>query len=99
MAAVNAFGDSIGCAYLREYVNYGSLLETSLRETWHHPTCRQLRSGVVDKACSACSASQGSHGGCRSTAYAFHGRFDAPDPFDVMLNDGIDLCHLPDRPA
>jgi radical SAM protein with 4Fe4S-binding SPASM domain len=95
MAAVNAYGDSIGCAYLREYVNYGSLLDTSLRETWNHPLCKSLRSGPVEKACSSCSTSQGSHGGCRSTAYAFLGRFDAPDPFDVTLNDGIDLTVLP----
>jgi radical SAM protein with 4Fe4S-binding SPASM domain len=95
MAAVNAFGDSIGCAYLREYVNYGSLLDKSLRETWDHPTCRELRRGAVEKACSSCSTSQNSHGGCRSTAYAFHGRFDAPDPFDVTLNDDVDLCRLP----
>ena len=99
MAAVNAFGDSIGCAYLREYVNYGSLLETGLLETWNHPLCRELRAGAVDKACSSCSASQGSHGGCRSTAYAFHGRFDAPDPFDVTLNDDVDLRVLPTGPA
>jgi radical SAM protein with 4Fe4S-binding SPASM domain len=95
MAAVNAYGDSIGCAYLREYVNYGSLLTTSLQATWEHPVCRQLRAGEVERACSSCSQSQGSHGGCRSTAYAFHGRFDAPDPFDVMLNDGVDLRQLP----
>ena len=37
-----------------------------------------------------------SHGGCRATAYAFHGRFDAPDPFDLELNDGIDLTTLPE---
>jgi radical SAM protein with 4Fe4S-binding SPASM domain len=95
MAAVNAYGDSIGCAYLREYVNYGSLLDSSLRDTWNHPMCRELRAGTVEKSCSTCSNSQGSHGGCRSTAYAFFGRFDAPDPFDVTLNDGIDLTVLP----
>jgi radical SAM protein with 4Fe4S-binding SPASM domain len=99
MAAVNAYGDSIGCAYLREYVNYGSLLESRLQDTWNHPLCRELRHGAVEKACSTCSTSQGSHGGCRSTAYAFHGRFDAPDPFDVTLNDDIDLTILPDSAA
>ena len=97
MAAVNAYGDSIGCAYLREYVDYGNLQDVSLAESWQHPLWRQLREGRVEKSCSGCSSTQGSHGGCRSTAFAFHGRFDAPDPFDLPLNDGIDLRVLPDR--
>ena len=97
MAAVNAYGNSIGCAYMREYVNYGNLLETPLLETWDDPLWRRLRSGRVEKSCATCSDTQGSHGGCRSTAYAFHGRFDAPDPFDAPLNDGVDLRVLPDR--
>jgi len=96
MAAVNAFGDSIGCAYLREYVNYGNILDTSLAETWRHPLCRELRSGRVEASCGECSDSQGSHGGCRSTAFAFHRRFDAPDPFDRTINRGVDLRVLPD---
>ena len=97
MAASNAYGDSIGCAYLREYVNYGSLRHSSLLETWAHPLYRQLREGAVASSCGSCSRTQGSHGGCRSTAYAFHGRWDAPDPFDAPLNDGIDLRVLPER--
>jgi MoaA/NifB/PqqE/SkfB family radical SAM enzyme len=56
---------------------------------------RELRSGRVEGSCSKCSATQGSHGGCRSTAYAFHGRFSAPDPFDLELNHGVDLTSLP----
>jgi radical SAM protein with 4Fe4S-binding SPASM domain len=95
-AAVDAWGTSIGCAYLREFVNYGSILERPLAETWAHPLNRRLRSGAVTEACGDCTRTQGSRGGCRSTAYAFHGRWDAPDPFDEGLNHGVDLRVLPD---
>jgi len=95
MSAINAFGDSIGCAYLREYVNFGNVRDQPFLQTWAHPLGRKLRSGAVERSCSACADTQGSHGGCRSTAYAFHGRFDAPDPFDLELNNGIDLTTLP----
>ncbi|MGE0223214.1 MAG: radical SAM/SPASM domain-containing protein [Acetobacteraceae bacterium] len=97
MAAVNAYGDSIGCAYLREYVNFGNVVETPLEQTWEHPLYREIRSGRVEESCQSCSASQNSHGGCRSTAYAFHGRWSAPDPFDIGLNQGVDLRVLPPR--
>jgi radical SAM protein with 4Fe4S-binding SPASM domain len=97
MAAVNAWGDSIGCAYLREFVNYGNVLERSLRATWEeHPLYRRLRAGEVSASCGACTESQGSRGGCRSTAFAFHGQWDAPDPFDEGINHGVDLRVLPD---
>jgi len=96
MAAVNAWGDSIGCAYLREFVSYGSVLEQPLAATWDHPLYRRLRAGEVTRSCGSCSATQGSHGGCRSTAFAFHGRWDAPDPFDEGINHGVDLRVLPD---
>ena len=96
MAAVNAFGNSIGCAYLREYVDYGNIKDVSFMETWDHPLYRELRSGRVKETCPSCSSSQGSHGGCRSTAYAFHGAWDAPDPFDRTLNNGVDLRVLPE---
>jgi radical SAM protein with 4Fe4S-binding SPASM domain len=96
MAAVNAFGSSIGCAYLREYVDYGNIRDVSFMETWQHPLYRELRSGRVTETCPSCSSSQGSHGGCRSTAYAFHGAWDAPDPFDRHLNKGVDLRVLPE---
>lgn len=96
MAAVNAFGDSIGCAYLREYVNYGNIKRVSFMETWEHPLYRELRSGRVKDSCPSCASSQGSHGGCRATAYAFHGAWDAPDPFDKVLNRGVDLRVLPE---
>ena len=97
MSAINAFGDSIGCAYLREYVNYGNVLEVPFQETWNHPLCKQLRAGRVRKDCPDCTKSQGSRGGCRSTAFAFHSDFDAPDPFDLTLNEGVDLRELPER--
>lgn len=96
MAAVNAYGDSIGCTYLRDFVHYGNIRTSSLVETWDHPLYRELRSGRVERSCSSCSHSQGSHGGCRSTAFAFYGRWSAPDPFDVGINEGVDLRELPD---
>ena len=95
MSAINAYGDSIGCAYLREYVDFGNVLERPFLETWNHPLGQELRSGRVERSCNGCASTQGSHGGCRSTAYAFHGRFSAPDPFDLELNDGVDLRTLP----
>lgn len=95
MSGINAFGDSIGCAYLREYVNFGNVLQQPFLQTWDHPLGRELRSGRVERSCPSCAGTQGSHGGCRSTAYAFHGRFSAPDPFDIELNNGVDLTTLP----
>lgn len=97
-AAVNAFGRIVGCMYLREYVDHGDIRETTLIEAWRdNPLWRTIRSGNVEKRCGTCSTRQGSHGGCRSTAYAWHGRWSAPDPFDVNLNEGIDLVSPPDR--
>jgi len=97
-ATVDAFGNSIGCVYLREYVNYGNIRATPFLDTWHKdPLYRRLRSGEVERSCPDCSASQGTDGGCRSTAYAFHGRWDAPDPFCSQTNDGVDLRVLPER--
>jgi radical SAM protein with 4Fe4S-binding SPASM domain len=95
-AALRADGRSIGCPYLREYVNYGNVREQSFRQTWDHPLYRSLRSRPIDNHCSDCGASQLSSGGCRSTAYAFTGRFDAPDPFCPNQNNGIDLRDLPE---
>jgi radical SAM protein with 4Fe4S-binding SPASM domain len=96
MSAIDPFGNSIGCAYLREYVNFGNVTATPFLDTWNHPLARRLRSGKVERSCAQCASTQGSHGGCRSTAYAFHGNFDAPDPFDLELNNGVDLTVLPD---
>ena len=98
-AAVTAKGDSVGCMYLREYVNYGNIRSTTLLETWRtHPLYRELREGSVRKSCGDCHSNDGTHGGCRSTAYAFSGRWDAPDPFCTHLNEGVDLRELPPLP-
>jgi radical SAM protein with 4Fe4S-binding SPASM domain len=97
-AAVNAFGDSIGCMYLREYVNFGNIRQTPLLETWRKDKLyRSLREGEVESSCPSCHQNDGTHGGCRSTAYAFHGRWNAPDPFCSHLNNGVDLRVLPQR--
>jgi radical SAM protein with 4Fe4S-binding SPASM domain len=96
-AAVNPFGDSIGCPYLREYVNYGNIRTMAFLDTWHNdPLYKQLRAGEVEKSCPDCHASDGTRGGCRSTAFAFQGRWTAPDPFCSTLNEGVDLRVLPD---
>jgi len=99
-AAINAFGRAIGCMYLRDYVDFGDATVVPYNEIFRtNPLYRTLRSGDVEESCGACSASQGSHGGCRSAAFAFHGRWGAPDPFDTELNHGIDLTRLPpERP-
>jgi len=95
-AAVNAFGRAIGCMYLREYVDFGPIDELRYLDIWNHnPLYRDLRSGQVERGCTDCTSSQGSTGGCRAAAYAFHGRWTAPDPFDETLNDGVDLRVLP----
>lgn len=97
-AAVNAFGRAIGCMYLREYVDFGDVRERPHAEIWRDdPLYQTLRAGQVEQSCSACSEREGTHGGCRSTAYAFHGRWTAPDPFDETLNNGIALDVLPAR--
>jgi radical SAM protein with 4Fe4S-binding SPASM domain len=95
-ATVNAFGDSIGCPYLREYVNHGNVRDVPFMEMWDtDPLYTSLRSGKVETSCASCDTNDGSRGGCRSTAYAFHGRWTAPDPFCPSLNDGVDLRVLP----
>jgi radical SAM protein with 4Fe4S-binding SPASM domain len=97
-AAVNATGDSVGCMYLREYVNFGNIRTTTLLDTWRdHPLYRKLRAGHVAGSCASCNAHDGTHGGCRSTAYAFHGRWDASDPYCSHNNQGVDLRVLPRR--
>jgi radical SAM protein with 4Fe4S-binding SPASM domain len=97
-AAVTATGDSVGCMYLREYVDFGNIRATPLLDTWrNNELYRSLREGEVESSCPSCHDKDGTHGGCRSTAYAFHGRFDAPDPFCSHLNDGVDLRVLPQR--
>jgi radical SAM protein with 4Fe4S-binding SPASM domain len=96
-AAVSPFGDSIGCMYLREYVNHGNIRTVPFLDTWHqNPLYRKLRAGEVEHTCGGCHTTSGTNGGCRSTAYAFHGRWEAPDPFCSTLNQGVDLRVLPD---
>ena len=99
LSAVNAVGDSIGCSYLRDFVNYGNVRDMPFMETWNHPLWRRLRSGDVRGGCSTCQSTQGSRGGCRSTAFAFTGEWDAEDPFCETTNQGIDLRVLPENPA
>lgn len=97
-ATVDAHGNSIGCPYLREYVDFGNIRRVDLLDGWHgDPLYRMLRSGRVEKSCPDCSRNEGSAGGCRATAYAFHGRWSAPDPFCRQLNDGVAIDVLPER--
>jgi radical SAM protein with 4Fe4S-binding SPASM domain len=96
-ATVNAFGDSIGCPYLREYVNHGNVRDVPFMTLWDtDPLYKSLRAGKVETSCASCDTNDGSRGGCRSTAYAFHGRWTAPDPFCPNLNEGVDLRVLPE---
>ena len=94
-AAVSPTGQSIGCPYLREYVDFGNVTERPFLETWDHPLYRQLRQSDVEETCAECSQTQGTLGGCRSTAYAFHGRFTASDPYCIHNHQGVDLNVLP----
>lgn len=94
---VTSSGRSVGCSYLREFVNFGDLREQTFLSTWHHPHAEHLRKREVSSHCPDCAATQGSAGGCRSTAYAFTGDWDAPDPFCTTTNGGIDVSVLPPR--
>lgn len=98
-ATVNARGDSIGCPYLREYVNFGNIRSVDFLDTWRDDALyRLLRSGRVERSsCGDCHGTEGTQGGCRSTAYAFHGRWTAPDPFCSRSNHGVRLDVLPAR--
>lgn len=96
-ASVSPTGQSIGCPYLREYVDFGNITEQPFLDTWQHPLYRQLRESDVEETCTECSSTQGTLGGCRSTAYAFHGRFTASDPYCIHNNQGVDLNVLPQR--
>jgi len=95
-AAVSPTGQSIGCPYLREYVDFGNITEQPFLDTWAHPLYKQLRESDVEETCVECSSTQGTLGGCRSTAYAFHGRFTASDPYCAHNNQGVDLNVLPE---
>jgi radical SAM protein with 4Fe4S-binding SPASM domain len=97
-AAVDPFGNSIGCMYLREYVNYGNIRSIPFLDTWRDDALyKKLRSGEVEKSCEKCDHNEGTRGGCRSTAYAFTGNWTAPDPFCSELNEGVDIRVLPQR--
>jgi radical SAM protein with 4Fe4S-binding SPASM domain len=103
-AAVTADGRSVGCPYLREFVDYGDVRQSSLLGTWDHPLYAALRSGLKSDgsplgACPDCSSTQQTNGGCRASAYAFHRDWEAPDPFCTTLNQGVDLRVLPDHTA
>lgn len=98
-AAVDPHGRSIGCPYLREYVDYGDVLAAGFAPTWQHPLYRTLRAGEVSESCPECERTQLTRGGCRSTAFAYHGRWDAGDPFCRHLNQGTDLRALPQHAA
>lgn len=94
-AGVTSEGISIGCPYLREYVNYGDIRDTPFMATWDHPLYRHLRTVEVEGACPDCEGNEHTRGGCRSAAYAYTGRWDAPDPFCTRSNNTIDLTTLP----
>lgn len=95
-AAVSYFGRSVGCPYLREFADYGNIRDRPFLETWNHPLYRQLRSGQVEGGCGDCASNTLSSGGCRATAYAFTGRWDAPDPYCVNTRGEVDVRELPE---
>jgi radical SAM protein with 4Fe4S-binding SPASM domain len=95
-AAVMADGRSVGCPYLRDFVDYGSLHDVTFMDTWHHPLHKRLRAGPVQQAtCTTCSSHEGTRGGCRSTAYAFTRDWDAQDPFCPHPTSKVDIRALP----
>lgn len=94
-SGVDARGRSVGCSYLRDFVDYGNVREMPYLETWNHPLYVRLRGRDVDDHCPECASTQGSPGGCRSTAFAFTGNWSAPDPFCTHTNNGIDTSRLP----
>ncbi|GGS37581.1 heme d1 biosynthesis radical SAM protein NirJ1 [Streptomyces nojiriensis] len=96
-SGVDARGQSVGCSYLRDFADFGNVLETPFLETWKHPLFVKLRSRDIEDHCPDCASTQGSAGGCRSTAYAFTGDWDAPDPYCTTTNRGIDVQLLPTR--
>src|SRR3546814_9023348 len=58
MAAVDPFGRSIGCSYLREFVDYGDVREDGILPTWDHPLYRELRYGEVERSCGTCAGTR-----------------------------------------
>jgi radical SAM protein with 4Fe4S-binding SPASM domain len=99
-SAVMADGRSVGCPYLRELVDYGNLRELPFAATWSDPLYRRLRAGPRGAGyCGGCEEHEGTRGGCRATAFAFTGDWDAQDPFCGGADHGIDLRVLPLRHA
>ncbi len=97
-SAITASGTSVGCPYLREFVDFGDLRRRTLLETWDHPLYRELRRGTNDaNHCRDCADGEGTRGGCRATAYAFTGDWRAQDPF--CPDSDVDLRELHDRPV
>ncbi|MEU0037575.1 radical SAM protein [Streptomyces sp. NPDC006333] len=96
-SGVDSTGRSVGCSYLRDFTDFGNVREVSFLSTWQHPHYRQLRSRNVESHCEECESTQGSRGGCRSTAYAFTGDWNAPDPFCTTTNRGVNVEILPTR--
>jgi radical SAM protein with 4Fe4S-binding SPASM domain len=95
--ALDASGTAIGCPYLRGLVDFGSVREVPLLQTWDDPLHRQLRDATAPGGCDGCYDTSKTRGGCRSTAYAFTGRWDGQDPFCSEMNHGTDLTHLPEE--
>ena len=58
-----------------------------------------LRSGEVESSCAGCRTTEGTHGGCRASAYAHHGRWTAPDPYCDHGEQECDLRELRERAA
>ncbi|MGW0811306.1 radical SAM/SPASM domain-containing protein [Nonomuraea sp. NPDC002799] len=96
-SGVDSTGRSVGCSYLRDFVDFGNVRDTPFLTTWQHPLFRQLRARDVEGHCTECESTQGSRGGCRSTAYAFTGDWNAADPFCTTTNRGVDVEILPAR--
>jgi radical SAM protein with 4Fe4S-binding SPASM domain len=97
-AALSHTGISMGCPYLREYVDYGNIRQTTFMQTWNHPLYLQLRTGAKDTSghCEECSSNEKTLGGCRATAYAFHRDWNAVDPFCTQMNRGVNIRDLPE---
>lgn len=97
VAAVDAYGNNVGCPYLRDFVDYGNVRTRDIMEMWDRPDYVERRNIKVNHSCVDCSSNDpNAEGGCRSTAYAFSGKWNAKDPYCSTMNDGVDLTSLPD---
>lgn len=99
-AGITSDGRSIGCPYLREYVDFGNIREISFLETWQHPLYKRLRSGPVQSgACGECASREGRAGGCRAAAYAFHRDWSAHDPYCEFMGNNVDITQITEFPG